>query len=241
MHRAHTEDAGCVVCHGFIPDLGTEVGSGNRQICEVCHGPSQSGGVQQIHRRHASAGLSCLECHGDERPPVDVVIAPPVGSSEHVCRICHSNYQPSDFLSDPEGRHRRHTTELLDCGSCHMSANLQDDRAPMPSIDDPVRAMVDRVGYGECFHCHEGGAGGSAQSVHMRHLQQWQWCYSCHEPGDDRPQGGSGPATTPAESCILCHTDQTYVDEFPFAEHYRHADCRLPDRLPSCLCAGNVR
>ncbi|MFQ6008864.1 MAG: cytochrome c3 family protein, partial [Candidatus Zixiibacteriota bacterium] len=69
-HRKHADNANCVVCHGFIPDTGTEIGSGSRAICNVCHEGGRNASVERIHEKHVPMGLSCLECHNDERPPV---------------------------------------------------------------------------------------------------------------------------------------------------------------------------
>ncbi len=226
IHKKHVDKANCVVCHGFIPDLGVVIGSGNRQICRLCHEGGKSGGIQKIHKKHTDKGASCLECHGGVRPQVDVVDGPPVGSARNVCRICHSNRGPSDFADNPERRHERHTENRLDCGSCHRQANLQDDRVPMPEIDDPVRAQLDRAGYGECAHCHEGGEEADSEEVHDRHLaDQWQWCYTCHLPGDGRPTGDAPPVTEPRQACVLCHgSGEQYQDSTPFDVHDLHSD-----------------
>jgi hypothetical protein len=231
MHREHSRAANCVVCHGFIPDMGTEIGSGNRMICGRCHegGENFTTPHQEFHHEHANRGVSCLECHGDERPPVDVVEGPPVGSSTNVCEVCHTNQQPGDFQGNFEELHEEHIDKRMDCGTCHMQANLQDDRDPMPSLDDPVRAMVDRSGMNECFFCHEDGTGDSfagidIDDIHEEHVAgDWQWCYNCHEGDDVRPIGLAPPITTPQESCAMCHGSQTYDDDEPFDVHDEHA------------------
>ncbi len=223
IHEEHAEKANCVVCHGFIPDVGTEIGSGNRQICVTCHGSPRSGtSIRKIHEKHTDKGLSCLECHGGVRPPVDVVDGPLVGGAENVCDICHSNRDPADF---DEGDHKKHTDRRLDCGSCHRDANLQDDRVPMPEIDDSVRGSLNRSGFNECRHCHPGGESGSSEEVHEEHVaDQWQWCYNCHPPGDGRPAGDQPPVTQPAQACRLCHGfGESYNDAFPFDIHEEHA------------------
>jgi len=168
-----------------------------------------------------------LPCFCRARPP-DVVDGPPVGSTTNVCQVCHSSREPSDWQDDPEEYHQKHTDKRIDCGACHMQANLQDDRVPMPDIDDSVRALVDRSGTNECALCHEGGAspsgGDTIQEVHRRHAaRDYQWCYNCHEPSDLRPLGLEPPVTEPAESCALCHDDEDYDDEFPFDVHEEHA------------------
>ena len=216
IHWNHAEDANCVVCHGFIPDMGTVIGSGNRDLCGLCH-VSASGSIRGIHQTHTQGGLSCLECHGDERPPVDTVFGPPVGGASIICEICHS-YE----YDTPRGIHNEHVRKLLDCGSCHMDATLQDDRVPMLPVDDVRRDMVNRSEWQECFLCHSNESGSTA-SVHRRHNRQWQWCYNCHEGDDVRPSGGSGPVMEPAESCQICHSGYSYSDEFPFDVHERHA------------------
>ncbi|MEW6745466.1 MAG: cytochrome c3 family protein [Planctomycetota bacterium] len=234
MHRDHAGSANCVVCHGFIPDVGTEVGSGNRQICAVCHDPSTYEGVGQtyFHKKHVRESLSCLECHGDERPPVDIVDGPPVGDSTRVCQTCHKDQftgggflQPSRQGSELDSSlHKRHSKNKLDCGSCHIDAHLQDDRVPMPPIDDARRALVDRGGFDSCYQCHGGGKSGDSPEVHSRHVaEQYQWCYNCHEATDTRPLGLQPPVTSPAESCRLCHEGRTYDDLAPFNVHHEHA------------------
>ena len=122
-----------------------------------------------------------------------------------------------------------HTDRLVQAvvtnGACHMDANLQDDREPMPSIDDPRRQMVDRYGYNECALCHKSGKGASPIKVHNKHVgKQWQWCYNCHEGDDGRPLGSVPPVTQPKQSCSLCHGEKTYKDAFPFDIHRKHAD-----------------
>lgn len=72
------------MCHALIPDTGTEIGSGNRQICAVCHEGGQSGSIRKIRKRQTDEGVRCLECHGG--------FGPLVGASEVVCRICHSSH-----------------------------------------------------------------------------------------------------------------------------------------------------
>ncbi len=216
-HWWHTDRASCEVCHGFTPDVGTEVGSGNRDICLVCHTGS-SGNLDQIHNPHTRRGLSCLECHGDERPPVDVVPGDPVGGTTQVCQLCHGSEN-----DDLRSIHKKHADELLDCGSCHIDAHLQDDRVEMLAHDDPRRAEVDRFEWQECYLCHD-NENASVTYVHRKHGRHWQWCFNCHTGDDDRPFGGSGPITEPAESCALCHNGHSYTDEYPFYIHWRHAD-----------------
>jgi hypothetical protein len=140
-----------------------------------------------------------------------------VGNATVVCQICHDYEQ-----DNPRRIHKKHSDEHMDCGSCHADANQQDDRVPMPPIDDERRAQVDRNGWQECYVCHNNN-NGSITKVHDEHVSQWQWCYNCHLPDDDRPTGGSGPVTEPAESCRLCHSRYTYRDNEPFAVHERHA------------------
>jgi nitrate/TMAO reductase-like tetraheme cytochrome c subunit len=223
IHEEHAEKANCVVCHGFIPDVGTAIGSGNRGICITCHGSPRDGtSIRKIHDKHTGEGLSCLECHGGERPPVDIVDGPPVGRADNVCDLCHNNRDPSRFS---EREHEKHTDNKLDCGSCHLEANLQDDRVPMAELDDEVRSMLPRGGFSPCTHCHRGGETGDSEEIHEQHVaDQWQWCYTCHLPSDGRPAGDEPPITQPAESCLLCHgLDETYDDDFPFDIHEEHA------------------
>ena len=179
---------------------------------------------QKIHKKHVDKGLSCLECHDGMPPPVDVVEGPPVGGASNICEICHRNESPGEFRDDSEDLHERHTKEMLDCGSCHAQANLQDDRDPMPTLDDPVRALLNRQGNNECRHCHRRGEDGSSREVHEKHVaSQWQWCYNCHEGDDPRPVGDAPPVTEPTEACRLCHSGESYRDTFPFDIHDRHA------------------
>ncbi len=223
IHEKHAEAANCVVCHGFVPDAGTRIGSGDRQLCVLCHGsPRSNTSIHKIHRKHTEKGLSCLECHAGGRPPVDVADGPPVGGADNVCDLCHGNRDPGDF---DDGDHKKHTDNRLDCGSCHLAANLQDDRAPMPDRDDPVRAMLDRSGFNECSHCHGGGESGDSEQIHEEHVaKQWQWCYNCHHPADGRPAGDEPPVTEPAAACLLCHgSGESYDDAFPFDVHEEHA------------------
>ncbi len=221
IHKEHVEKANCVVCHGSIPDTGVEIGSGNRDVCHLCHVGGKNGDVKTIHRKHTKEGLSCLECHGGVRPPVDVVDGPPVGGASNVCDLCHNSRDPSDF---DDGDHKKHSDNRLDCGSCHKGANLQDDRFPMPPIDDSVRSMLHRAGFNECSHCHGGGESGSSEEVHEEHVaNQWQWCYNCHQPEDLRPTGGEPPVTRPDQACRLCHGGESYNDSFPFDIHDEHA------------------
>ncbi len=221
IHKEHAEEANCVVCHGFIPDAGVEIGSGNRDLCLLCHERPRSGSLRKIHKKHTDKGVSCLECHGGARPPVDVVDGPPVGGATRVCDVCHRDRDPSGF---DDRDHEKHSDERLDCGSCHLGANLQDDRDPMPAIDDPVRAMLDRGGFSPCTHCHGGGESAGSRRVHEEHVAgQWQWCYNCHEPADRRPVGEAPPVTKPSESCVLCHGSESFSDAEPFDVHEEHA------------------
>jgi hypothetical protein len=225
LHYSHMGITNCVVCHGEIPDLGFAIGSGDREPCKVCHGPADPPrlATRRVHLRHGPAGASCFECHADQRPPVDIVDGPPVGTAGNSCDVCHRNLDP-DFAGQFESRHAQHTLEALDCGTCHASAEFQDDREPMPPIDDPVRGMLDRQGYNECAHCHAGGASGTPLEVHATHVaNQWQWCHDCHEASDPRPSGLQPPVTEPAESCALCHDDRTYANPFPFNVHRQHS------------------
>ena len=228
MHRKHIGKANCVVCHGFIPDTGTAISSGTRAICAVCHSANarDHDGVTQreFHDKHTSKGASCLECHGGVRPPVDVVTGPAVGASTNVCQICHPNRSPSEFSEQTSGLHKKHAGKSIDCGACHMAANLQDDRTPMPAHDDPVRARVDRTGGDECRLCHGSSSSSDPRKVHRRHVAgQFQWCYNCHQASDNRPPGLEPPVTRPAEACRLCHASRQYDATYPFSVHEKHA------------------
>jgi hypothetical protein len=225
IHKKHTDKANCVVCHGFIPDVGTEIGSGNREICHLCHGSAYDGtAVTDLHKKMVPKGVSCLECHGDTRPPVDVFPGTPVGNATVVCDICHTDKNPDEFLSNSEGLHKKHVGKGLDCGFCHADANLQDDRDPMPPLDDSRRALVDRSGqYTECAFCHPGGRSADATTVHKKHVNKmWQWCYNCHDGSDQRPVGLVPPVTQPSEACVMCHSGRQYNDTFPFNIHKKH-------------------
>ncbi len=237
MHKKHAKKANCVVCHGFIPDSGVVIGSGVRELCTICHGPDyKDASVTEIHKKHVPKGLSCLECHNDERPPVDVTDGLPVGGSTNVCQVCHDNENPGDFAGHSRQLHKKHVGKGLDCGACHLDANLQDDRVPMPEIDDPVRALVDRSGYNECAFCHGKKMSGMYRQVHQKHVKkQWQWCYNCHEGTDPRPIGLEPPVTEPAEACILCHDQggmkgshggdvSLALASGPWSIHYEHAE-----------------
>ncbi len=227
MHREHIGKANCVVCHGFIPDTGTAIGSANRAICAVCHGPERYLGVssREFHEEHGPKGASCLECHGGVRPPVDVITGTAVGTATNVCQVCHPTRSPSEFSRETGRLHKKHTGESIDCGACHMAANLQDDRSPMPAHDDPVRASLDRTGYRECGFCHGSSWSSDPQSVHLRHVAgQSQWCYNCHQASDSRPRGLEPPVTQPAEACRLCHGSRQYASTYPFSIHEKHAD-----------------
>ncbi len=225
IHEEHTEKANCVVCHGFIPDVGTEIGSGNREICHLCHRTSEdSASIRELHQEMVPEGLSCLECHGGERPPIDVFPGPVVGNSTVVCEICHRDESPSKFKNG-SGLHQEHVGEKLDCGYCHADAILQDDREPMPALDDERRALVNRSGFNECRFCHEGGEDAGRREVHKKHVaKEWQWCYNCHEGDDQRPIGLAPPVTQPSEACGMCHDDERYRETFPFDIHEKHAD-----------------
>jgi len=227
FHKKHAEKANCVVCHGFIPDRGTVIGSGSRDICATCHSNGEDLRTRstEFHKKHISEGLSCLECHGGEHPPVDVFNGVPVGGATNVCQVCHENRSPTEFSRKPEELHQEHVEKGMDCGACHAAAILQDDRQPMPAIDDGLRALVDRAGENECFHCHRGGEHAGIRKIHREHVaEQAQWCFNCHEPDDGRPQGDPGPVTEPAESCALCHDDKAYGDFTPFRVHKKHAE-----------------
>lgn len=225
FHQNHAGRANCVVCHGFIPNTGTAIGSGNRDVCAICHAGGKNDSVDSIHRRHVPEGLSCLECHNDSRPPVDVTDGAPVGNASNVCQVCHTNRSPSEFQSNFSGLHQKHVGDRIDCGACHKDANLQDDRAPMPPVDDPVRAQVDRSGNNECSHCHSGMMMGNRTRIHREHVEgQWQWCYNCHEGNDQRPQGLAPPVTQPSEACQLCHGSRSYNDTYPFDIHKTHSN-----------------
>lgn len=235
FHEKHTKLANCVVCHGFIPDMGTAIGSGSREICRLCHDTYRDWTrITTIHKEMVPAGLSCLECHGDARPPIDVFPGASVGDATVVCDICHTHKSPSEFRYRSESLHQKHTEKRLDCGFCHADAILQDDREPMPDLDDGRRQLVDRSGMGECRFCHSYRAGrkyshnagrkAGRQNVHNQHVSgQWQWCYNCHEGSDDRPTGLAPPVTQPSEACGMCHNYKRYRDAFPFKIHKRHA------------------
>jgi hypothetical protein len=177
------------------------------------------------------AGLSCLECHGDVRPPIDVFPGAPVGNAAVVCDICHKDKSPDEFRSKSEKLHRKHAEKKLDCGFCHADTILQDDREPMPALDDGRRQLVNRSGMDKCRFCHEAdkkhgrkGKKDNPPEVHRRHAaERWQWCYNCHEGSDDRPLGLAPPVTQPSEACGLCHDHKRYKDDFPFKIHKRHA------------------
>ncbi len=217
IHKEHAKSANCVVCHGFIPDAGVRIGSGDRNVCRLCHAGGKNGSIRSIHKRHTKDGVSCLECHNGQRPAVDVVHGPPVGNATVVCVLCHG-----DKSGGNQKIHEKHTEDKIDCGSCHADAVLQDDRAPMPPIDDARRSMLDR-GNNPCRLCH-GYESSSSTRVHKEHVaDQWQWCYNCHRPDDGRPAGDQPPITSPAASCALCHNDETYRDNLPFDIHKRHA------------------
>jgi hypothetical protein len=227
IHNTHASETTCVVCHGFTPDTGVRIGSGNRDSCALCHQGGKSGDIEKIHKKHTkkglnkrnNKGLSCTECHAGERPPVDVVFGLPVGNADVVCQICHS-YKDEN----PQKVHKKHIKMGLDCGSCHLDANLQDDRAPMLPIDDGRRALVDRNGSNECGLCHDSKSA-STEKVHRKHVaNQSQWCYNCHIPTDGRPTGDLPPVTEPAQSCVICHGGgQTYSDGVPFGIHETHS------------------
>ena len=224
FHEEHTETANCVVCHGFIPDVGTQIGSGNRESCRLCHVSYGVGSaITTIHREMVTEGMSCLECHGGKRPPIDVFPGPPVGNSTVVCQICHRNQSPSEFKNQSDELHQEHVEEKLDCGFCHADAILQDDREPMPDLDDKRRMLMDRSGLNECRLCHEDERA-SSREVHEEHVaDQWQWCYNCHEGDDQRPTGLLPPVTQPSEACVLCHNDERYRATLPFSIHKEHA------------------
>ncbi len=236
FHKKHTEKANCVVCHGFIPDLGTEIGSGERAICRLCHDRSEDRiRITEVHKEMVPEGLSCLECHGDVRPPIDAFPGDPVGNAAVVCEICHDDKSPREFRDRSEELHKKHAGRKLDCGFCHADAILQDDREPMPDLEDGRRQLVDRSGRGECRFCHPAGrkAGrhkhranhaAGRRTVHQQHVAgQRQWCYNCHEGSDDRPLGLAPPATQPSEVCGMCHHGERYRDVFPFKIHKIHA------------------
>jgi hypothetical protein len=219
MHKRHVGEANCVVCHGFIPDSGVRIGSGNRDLCRVCHAGGKTGSIEKIHSNHTKSGMSCLECHSGRRPPVDTRPGSPVGGAQTVCEICHDGVE----TADPQKVHKKHVEKMLDCGSCHRDATLQDDRSPMPPIDDARRAMVNRGGDGPCILCHD-IENSSPTEVHEKHVaDQQQWCYNCHLPDDGRPTGDVPPITDPGQSCALCHESRSYDDLAPFEIHEEHS------------------
>ncbi|MDQ7062934.1 MAG: cytochrome c3 family protein [candidate division KSB1 bacterium] len=235
FHKEHIDKANCVVCHGFIPNTGTAIGSDNRDVCAICHVGGKNDAVQSIHKRHVPKGLSCLECHNGSRPPVDVTDGAPVGNARNVCQACHSDQSPSAFQNDFERLHKEHADKRLDCGACHKNANLQDDRVPMPSIDDPVRQQVNRSGFNECAHCHAGGKSAGTTEVHNKHVEgMWQWCYNCHEGNDGRPLGTDPPVTQPSEACQLCHSGRSYNDSSPFNIHKKHVSKKQNVKCYAC-------
>ena len=83
IHKKHAERANCVVCHGFIPDVGTEIGSGSKAICQTCHTGTPEFDLEKVHEKHVPEGVSCLECHGGVRPPVDVDQRPTGRRDDH--------------------------------------------------------------------------------------------------------------------------------------------------------------
>lgn len=226
LHYSHAEKASCVVCHGEIPDAAVVVGSGDRSFCELCHqsGQYEEASLRTVHRKHTSKEMSCFECHGNERPAVDVEDGAPVGGAINVCQICHADESPEAFDENSVVLHMKHTDKGLDCSGCHMDAVLQDDRMPMPAIDDPVRASLNRGGYEVCNHCHEGGVSGSVQNVHDGHVGGSNvWCFTCHDAGDGRPLGLTPPIMQAVESCNLCHSGRQYQDSLPFDVHRLHS------------------
>ncbi|GAB4150566.1 MAG: hypothetical protein Fur0037_19160 [Planctomycetota bacterium] len=226
FHERHAKRADCTVCHGFVPDIGTSIGSGNRAGCATCHEHPRTGtSIREIHRRMTREGVSCLECHGGARPPVDVVPGPVVGSSSVVCDICHTGADPAQFRTRGAELHKEHIEKKIACGSCHSDANLQDDSIPMPAHDDARRALLDRAGTNECAHCHDRPVSATIPEVHERHVSgKKQWCFDCHEGSDLRPLGLWGPVTSPSQSCALCHGAlRSYADDMPFDVHEDHA------------------
>lgn len=226
LHRAHARGTNCVVCHGGIPDTGVQIGSGDRQVCAVCHTPGSvsTASSTSFHMVHASRGLSCLECHGGQRPAIDVTAGSPVGSSTVVCQVCHGGSASSWSGSGGANIHKKHAGMGMDCGHCHAAAELQDDRLPMPPVDDSVRATLNRAGKGECAHCHGSTPSSSARSTHTRHMaSRVQWCWTCHEGTDARPAGVGVTQATPATSCKLCHSGRSYSSSTPFSIHHTHS------------------
>jgi hypothetical protein len=159
-----------------------------------------------------------------------------------VCDICHNDKSPREFRYKNRRLHRKHTKKKLGCGFCHADAILQDDREPMPELDNGRRQLVDRSGTDECRFCHSGKEGkkyrhkqgrtyrykagrwAGRQNIHNQHVSgQWQWCYNCHEGSDVRPIGLEPPVTQPSEACGLCHGHERYRDALPFRIHKIHA------------------
>ncbi len=123
----------------------------------------------------------------------------------------------------------------IQCIACHKDANLQDDRVPMPPIDDPVRQQVNRRGFNECAHCHAGGKWAGSTEVHKKHVERmWQWCYNCHERNDGRPLGTAPPVTQPSQACQLCHSGRNYNDSTPFNIHKKHVDNKRQVKCYAC-------
>lgn len=237
MHHNHAPRTNCVVCHGSIPDVGLTIGTGDRGVCDLCHAPGSKGNpsIASLHYAHPNRGLSCMECHNGERPPIDVATGPAIGASTVVCQVCHGPSASGWGTNGSTTVHEKHAGRAMDCGHCHIDAELQDDRLPMPPVDDAMRAQLNRAGKGECAHCHGNTPSGSTTSIHTRHATtRAQWCWTCHEGTDQRPAGGGATQATPATSCTLCHAGRSYTSSTPFTVHRDHSGLRTRVKCYTC-------
>lgn len=109
----------CVGCHDspVLPAEHPDVKQGNNADCTQCH---QSGRENTIRGRiplshtHMAAGVSCSDCHGEQRPFKSV------GTEQ--CRECHGDPEKLVALTRdlPVNPHTSpHYGNEMDCDLCH--------------------------------------------------------------------------------------------------------------------------
>jgi len=250
-HEIHGEDKGlhCVNCHSgaYASD---SAGLPGPQLCRPCHdrrdeadlppeyrldaqfeedGRFKAQHLAQIpdevrfsHGRHAEAGVSCADCHGDagtsEVLPSDAAV------SKDACLSCHAE------------RGARN-----DCGACHIQINkdwLPDSHAHAWDLahGKVVRARDPAVS-NRCSLCHEPA---SCQSCHrenmpVSHTNFWRLrghgvmvsldrsrCSTCHR----------------TDFCIRCHENtrpRSHTAGWGFPRERHCTVCHYPLRSTSCI------